>query len=138
MRRIVSIVISLIMVMCTATICFGESTMVNPASGVGLYYVNAESISSTLRINSGKATCSSSVMGKKGTTRIEITMTLQKKIKGSWNTVKTWKGSKNSTSYTLTNTLSVGRGTYRLKSVAVVYKGGKPDTVTKYSGTVKY
>lgn len=139
MRKTISIVIALIMVTCTATVCFGESSIVNPGTGVGLYYVNAESVSNSLRINNGKAVCSTTVTGKKGTTKIEITMTLQKKIKNSWVTaVKPWKGSKKGVSYTLTQKASVGRGVYRLKSVAVVYKGGKPETVTKYSGTVKY
>lgn len=139
MRKTISIVIALIMVMCTTSVCFGESSIVNPSTGVGLYYVNAESVSNSLRINNGKAVCSTTVTGKKGTTKIEITMTLQKKIKNSWVTaVKPWEGSKKGLSYTFTKTATVGRGVYRVKSVAKIHKGGKSETVAKYSGTVKY
>lgn len=91
--------------------------------------------------NSGVASVSAFVMGKIGVSKIQITVTLQKYNSGtkSWNGVKSWDKTYNSTSASFSSTYSLGsKGTYRTKLTANVWKDGKKETVTGTSGSQTY
>lgn len=94
----------------------------------------------TLSISSGTATSSVKVSGTSGeVTKISITMELQKKSSGgSYSTVKTWSGSKNSNYYNFKKTKSVSKGTYRVKARITCYNGSKSETKTKFSSAKTY
>lgn len=95
--------------------------------------VNTQTIHAGLSIsNAGKASITTSVVGKIGTSKIELTAKLQKynTSKKSWTTIKSWaktvratRGSNNPT-YQLTS-----KGTYRSHITAVVWKDGKSEKV---------
>ena len=104
-------------------------------TGSELKYTNTERVAADISVRSGNATCSTEVKGKTGTTKITVSMELQRKVKGSWVTFRSWSSSKNARTFTLTKSETVSRGTYRVKSVVNVYKGSKSETITKYSST---
>ena len=93
-------------------------------------------VTSELTISGTTATCKSSVEGKNGATKTEISQYLQKRTSsGDWNTIYSNSGTyNNANKNTLTGSKSgLGKGTYRLKTISKVYSGGKYETTTKYS-----
>ena len=101
-----------------------------------------DNCASRLSISNGTATCMSVVDGFRGkTTKIVIAQTLQKKSStGSWSNSKTSSKTVNSYTASLSNSYSgLAKGTYRVKTSAVVYSGNKNEAVTSYSAekTVK-
>lgn len=94
----------------------------------------------SLSISSGTATAATIVRGTSGQiTKISIQMELQKKMaSGSYTTVKTWSGSKSSSSYTLKRTKTVSKGTYRVKSTITCYDGSKSERTTIFSSVKTY
>ena len=89
-------------------------------------------------MHSSSAYCSTYVQGKSGTTRIAVTMTLQRYVKGSWQNEKTWSGSKAGKSYTLSKTKSLGSGSYRIKNTVTVSSNKGSQTKIWYGVNVKY
>ncbi|MFR1184880.1 MAG: hypothetical protein ACLSDC_04220 [Ruminococcus sp.] len=70
------------------------------------------------------------------TTKVVVTHTLEKKSGKWWIDVTSW--SKTFNTYTAiysTSKSSLSSGTYRLKTVAKVYKGSAYETITIYSKT---
>lgn len=69
----------------------------------------------SISISGSTATCSGTVSLYSGmTSSIKITVYLEKSNAGSWSSIKSWSGSGGQ----LSGTYSVGRGTYRTKTVA--------------------
>jgi len=111
--------------------------------GVTVFYAYTHSTNTILSIpSSGTATAYASLQGYQGiTTKVEITMTLQKKgglFNLFWNDVTTWSQSFNSHSGTLSKQHNVSSGTYRVKAIYKAYSGNNSETNTSYSGEVKY
>lgn len=92
-----------------------------------------------LLLTGGQASCKSTLTGKNGTTtKIEITMTLQKKALLWWESEGTWSGTYNTYYGTLRITkAAVESGTYRIKTVYKVYSGSDSETITAYSSEKK-
>lgn len=94
-------------------------------------------------ISGGKATCTGSLTGYQGTTtKVEITLTLQRKLATSniWSdyynhpkqTFNTYKG-------VASFTKDIVKGyEYRTKAVYTAYAGTKYETFTEYSGALAY
>lgn len=100
-------------------------------------YNYSTSASATLTISNGTATCKSIFKGIPGvTTKVKITMILEKKTNGEWNPYKTWTATINDTNGTLTKTTAVSSGTYRVHSVFTAYSGTKSEKLTRYSPIV--
>ena len=99
-------------------------------------FANISSITVTLTITSGTATCKGTIVGFAGTTKISATYTLQRKpAGGSYSDYKPWPPK---TVYgpalTFSETQSVPSGyTYRLKCDAIVTRNGIDEKVTEYS-----
>lgn len=92
-----------------------------------------------LKIVNGKASCTADLEGYNGTTtKIEITMTLQKKTLLWWSAKETWTATYNTFYGTLTKSISVDSGTYRVKAVYKVYSGSNSESITSYSSEVKF
>ena len=102
-------------------------------------YSYTSSIKATLNNSNGKALCAGSVTGYNGkTTKIKITMTLQKKTLLWWNEVENWSSTVNNYKSTLEKIATVGSGKHRVKVEAVVYSGSSSETITVYSSTYDF
>jgi hypothetical protein len=100
---------------------------------ISVQYVSLESVSSSLSISSGKATCKGVVIGASGKT-CSVQVTLQKKSGSSWLNVKTWSAT-GSTACTASGAYAISKGTsYRVK---VIGKCGS-ESDTKYSAVKSY
>ena len=118
----------------TAALAVGTSGMAVSANEVDyaiddeiiLYYENAQSVCSELTINSKKASCQSIVKGKTEVTKIYVEQILQKKSGSDWIDHAIWYRTEYSSA-------TLNSGTYRVKTVAKVYKGNSYEDVIKYS-----
>ena len=91
-------------------------------------------ISASLLNSNGNALCGANVLGYNGTTtKIVITMTLQKKTLLWWSKVQEWTMTVNSYTATISKTATVDSGKHRVKVNAVVYSGSKSEEITLYS-----
>ena len=104
------------------------------------YYNYTYKVSASLGNSSGKALCGANVIGYNGTTtKIKITMTLQRKVLLLWSDVEEWTTTVSSYQATLSKTATVNSGkTYRVKVEAVVYCGSNSETVSCTSGTKEF
>lgn len=85
-------------------------------------------------LENGEATCAADLTGYPDLcTRIEITMTLQKKTLFWWSKVETWSTAVDDYTAMMCETASVGSGTYRVKAEFVVYSGTATEELTGYS-----
>ena len=101
-------------------------------------YEYVRKATASLDISGGTADASAKVMGYPGTTtRIYITMYLQRNEDGAWKTVKSWSGSSSSYSFELNKSAGVESGyTYRVRASCQVYAGTDCEYVTAYSAEV--
>lgn len=109
-----------------------NSSIVSPC------YLYTDRASSYLTISGDKASCKSTIYGISGvTTKIEVTQTLQVKDGLSWRKVTDWSETFDNWYCSYPNSYSpIGSGTYRVKTVAKVYKGTAYETIYTYSKEV--
>ncbi len=108
-------------------------------SSVQPRYSYTSSISTTLTNSSGKATCGTVVKGYSGTTtKIKVTMTLQKKTLFWWSEAETWTTTVNDYYLSFYKTVSVNSGKYRVKADIVVYSGSASESITHYSSEKEF
>lgn len=99
-------------------------------------YSYASYVNSDILISNKVATMTSKVTGKSGTTKVMVTQYLQKKVGTDWAQVTANVKTFNSSSAYYSNKSStLYSGTYRVKTVAQVYKGTAYETITVYSST---
>jgi len=129
--------LSIIVAMAISTICLICGTVsaayIPPDSP---QYNYTQSCSSELSISGSTATCRSVATGYiNQTTKIVFVQTLQKRnSSGGWDDVATWTTTINNYQGTVTKTKSgLSSGTYRLKTVFIVYAGSSYEVITKYS-----
>lgn len=114
------------------------------AQGISLMPAHAATSSAVekavISISGSKSnvSCKTYAKGIKGTKRIEITMTLQKNNNGTWKNEKTWSDTKKASTFTLTKSKSLSRGTYRIKSTIKAYMNSRSGAITRYSSVVNY
>lgn len=144
LKKIVALTLCLILLCGTGLVANAESVedSTNSTSSIGAIqpmYDYANLVSSTLSKSSGKALCNGQVIGYSGlTTKIKITLTLQKKTLLWWSTEEEWTTTVSSYQASLTKTQAVGSGKYRVKLAAVVYSGSNSENITVYSSTVEF
>lgn len=140
MKRVVSIFMACL-VLCSAG-GVTASAAVKPDNGsiAAPCYLYTNRASTYLTIYQGEASCRSNVYGISGTTtKIVVTQILQKKNGNSWTEVKSWNKTFDTWYCSYPNPYSLTeKGTYRVKTVAKVYKGTDYETVTTYSTEVSY
>lgn len=121
---------------CKLDLAGGENMVINPCWA----YINGTI--TTLSISgSGVATGTSKITGYSGTTtKVHITMTLQKKgfLGLFWTDVSQWSQTFNNYYGTLSKTYNVSGGTYRVRAVYVAYRDSSSETITAYSSEVHY
>jgi len=144
-KRVLSILLTAILLLAAVPVMTYAS---NPSAEAEAYdpppptrYSNINSITVTLSISSGTATCKSTIIGYSGTTKIVGTYTLQRKpAGGSYSDYNPWPAKTvNGSVLSFSETCSVTTGyTYRLKCVASVTTNGTVETVTVYSAENAY
>lgn len=90
--------------------------------------------STSLIINNNVATVESYVNGYSTATSIKMTVTLQKKVLWWWDDVTEWSNIAPRNYLSISESTTVGSGTYRAKLVAVVCSGTESETIEGYSG----
>lgn len=138
MKRIFSLVISVVMLMCMFMTASAEYVQQNYAKEVASpYYLYTDSISSTLDIADKTATCKSTIWGIPGTTtKIVVTQYLQKREGSVWYNQYSWTKTCSTWYALFTNSVSsISSGAYRIKTVAKVYSGTDYETLTAFSKT---
>lgn len=100
------------------------------------YTTNVNTLIST---SGNKVDCTTTLRGKPNiTTKVKITMTLEKKVLFWWSEKETWTQTFNSYNGTLSKTyIDADSGTYRISAEYVAYSGTKSETITDTSAEVK-
>lgn len=140
MKKLISLILSLTLIACIPLNAFAEPLKQQPiGSEIAPCYLYTSSISSTLGIKNKTAECSSRVNGyPSSVTKIVVTQTLQVKSGNVWNPKATWSKTFNTWYCNFDNDKgSLPSGTYRLKTVALVYSGSTYEVVSSYSKEVK-
>ncbi len=134
-KKILALVMCLVLVCGTGLVASAETVdnQVQPR------YSYTSGISATLTESSGKAMCGGNVNGYNGTTtKIVLTMTLQKKTLLWWSKVDEWTTTANTYYATLVKTVAVDSGTHRVKVEAKVYAGSNYENVDCTSKTYTF
>lgn len=118
-----------------------ESKELPPISeyGTTLFTQFTNHTTTTLTLPSGQASATARFVGYAGiTTKVTITMTLQKKgfLGFWWSDETSWTQTFHNYNATMNRKHSVSSGTYRIKAVYTAYGGSASETLTEYSGTI--
>lgn len=105
-------------------------------TGIELRYTHLLSCESDLAISNGTASVIAMYGGKSSFQTVTMTVRLQKLVSGKWTTLGSWGRTYTQKSSVFNETLSVGRGTYRVSTSFNVNKGAEVATAT--SGKVVY
>jgi hypothetical protein len=133
-KRGLSILFVLLFLMSAVPMAYAAPIGIMPA------WANVNSISLSLQFSSNTASCTGSVIGNPGTTKITATFYLERKnANGTFTVVKEWPNqTSNSSILTFSGTHPVISGvTYRLRCDAVVTRNGINEPVSVTSGEKK-
>lgn len=134
-RKILALVMCLVL-MCGTGLMASAETAENQ---VQPRYSYTRGISATLANSGGKALCVGDVNGYNGTTtKIVVTMTLQKKTLLWWSKVDEWTTTANTYMASISKTVAVDSGTHRVKVEATVYSGSNSEEVSCTSKTYEF
>lgn len=134
-KKILALVMCLVLMCSTGLVASAETV----DSQVQPRYTYTSLISATLANSGGKALCVGDVEGYSGeTTKIVLTMTLQKKTLLWWSKVDEWTTTSNTFYATVSKTVAVDSGTHRVKVEAKVYAGSNYETVDCTSKTYTF
>lgn len=135
LKRIIAMVMCAVMLCGTGLIASAETA----ENQVQPRYTYTHGISATILKSGGKAVCGGSVDGYNGTTtKIAMTITLQKKTLLWWSTEQRWSRTTNNYYNDASYTISVDSGTYRVKVDATVYAGSNYEEVSCTSKTCDF
>ena len=135
LKKILALVMCVVMLCATGLIASAETT----ENQVQPRYSYTNIISATLTKSNGKALCVGNVSGYNGTTtKIVMTMTLQKKTLLWWSEVQEWTVTANSHAAAISKTVAVDSGTHRVKVEAKVYAGSNYENVDCTSKTYTF
>ena len=129
-KKLISLALCIVMLFSFSVVASAEDDGVAPVFD----YTNMTATS--ILYSSGKFYCEASADGYSGiTTKIEITMTLQKKGLLWWSKVESWSGTYNKSYATLSKSYATTKsGKYRVKAVYKVYSGSDSEKITSYTG----
>lgn len=101
-----------------------------PPTDISVTYAQIAQLSVGLSVSStGKASCSADVVGLSSNSALKVYMYLERNQNGTWTPFKSWSATKTGTSLSLIKSLTVPKGSYRVK--ASVYANG--ENVVAYS-----
>ncbi|MCI9491537.1 MAG: hypothetical protein HFH42_00125 [Lachnospiraceae bacterium] len=137
MLAVISLVISMSTVSYAAeggTKAAAQARAAGNSGGIQPYYIYISNIAAGLKIEGNTAYCLSEVFAKK-VCFVNLTMRLQRKENGSWQTKSSWVESSTSGSKTMSKSFTLSsRGTYRVYAIATV----EGEQVTCESNIVTY
>lgn len=137
-KKILSIVMVAVLC-CSLGLTANAQSISTSESSVQPRYNYTSTVSATLVNSSGNAKSSVVVDGYIGTTtKIKITMTLQKKTLLWWSETESWTTTANDYFASISKTVSVKSGKYRVKADIVVYSGSASESITKYSSEKEF
>ena len=136
LKKIFSVIMSFIILLSCSLTCFARATK---EAEIQPYYTNAETVRTSLSISGGNARCTAKLTGVSGkTTKVTITMTLEKKILFWWSEKETWTQTFNSSIGTLSKTYSgADSGTYRITAEYIAYGTSGSEIINDTSAEVK-
>lgn len=143
-KKIIAVILCIVLFCSVGLIANAESGVVTTnilenESEIQPYYNYANTVTATLTNSSEKAKCSARVVGfESTTTKIKITMTLQKKTLLWWSEVNEWTTTVSSYQAYLSKTVAVDSGKHRVKVEAIVYSGSDSETISVYSSTYEF
>lgn len=104
----------------------GQAVEINEIENIQLLFTNINIFQSTFDIASNGKSSSTVYLNSRNTEKVEVKSYLQQYDSGRWATIKSWTGSKSSTSYGFTHNWYVSKGySYRLVSYGYVYNDNK-------------
>ena len=138
MKRIITLGILFFVVTTTLTASFAiETEPFEPPIDIDDYSLTS-SITASLSINGGIATCLGDVSAIHAGSSCSVSARLQKQqTNGTWKTIKTWSSS-GTNHASAGGTHTVSSGSYRVKATATITYNGESETVTKYTGVKTY
>ncbi|MGO1652983.1 hypothetical protein [Senegalia sp. (in: firmicutes)] len=96
------------------------------AENIKPLFTNINIFQSTFDIASDGKSSNTVYLNSRNSSKVKINAYLQQYKGGRWTTIKSWSGSRNSTSYGFTKNWYVNKGySYRLLSYGYVYKNNK-------------
>lgn len=137
-KRFISLFLCLILFVTTSVFTAHAENLDDGMMSPSPRYSYTDAAVSFLNINNGQAVCESRLSGYPNiTTKINLSMTLEKKTLLWWSAQQTWTQTTNGYSTSISKSYNVGSGTYRVKTVCTVFSGSASETVTSYSQEVK-
>lgn len=137
MKKIVTILISVMLIMMSVTyISVSAKNLDFGSNEITPFYLYTYKATSDLSVSGNNVQCDSMLMGYPDATKVNATQYLQKKNSTDWETVYngTWSSSSNGNYLVMTNSKSnLSSGTYRLKTIFVVFSGNEYEMITAYS-----
>lgn len=140
-EKVLAVLITALIVSSIPCFAFAVSETDIPISDEkSLEYTHASTVSSTLIISdSGKAKPAAVIMGLPGgTTKLSVTMYLQRYLNGVWETVQKWSKSTTANHLSISKNKVVTKGRYRTHSVFKAYSNSKVERIEKNSKSVSY
>ena len=138
-KKVIAVLVS-VTLFCTLFFCVSAQTFSSYNAEIAPFSQFTKNTTTILVISGGQASAAASFSGYKGTTtKVVITMTLQKKgfLGLWWSDEASWTETFNSYNASMNRKHSVSDGTYKVKAEYVAYSGSKSETVTDYSNEVK-
>ena len=123
-KRVASLVLAMLMLFVGSVAVSADDGDIQPL----LDYTSSATVN--LVISNNTAYCASQLIGYSSTTKIKITMTLQKKSLLWWSEADSWSATYYGNTAAMSRDCSVDSGTYRIKTVFVVYCGDDSETIT--------
>lgn len=104
----------------------GQAVELDNIENIQPLFTNVNTFQSTLDIASNGKSSNTVYLNSRNADKVKINAYLQQYNSGRWTTVKSWSGSRSSTSYGFTNNWYVNKGySYRLVSYGYIYKDNK-------------
>ena len=101
-------------------------------------WTNISSTATGFTIYNGSGYVSCDVCAYNHVTKVSIEANLQKKVSGSWTTIKTWTASANDNYVDVVGTKALDKGTYRLEAIYTAKSSSLTETHTTYSPEKTY
>ncbi len=118
----------------------GQAVELDNIENIQPLFTNVNTFQSTLDIASNGKSSNTVYLNSRNAEKVKINAYLQQYKGGRWTTIKSWSGSRNSTSYGFTNNWYVNKGySYRLVSYGYVYKSNRiVESTSRISQTLTY
>lgn len=118
----------------------GQAVELDNIENIQPLFTNINTFQSTFDIDSNGKSSNTVYLNARNADMVKINAYLQQYKGGRWTTIKSWSGSRKSTSYGFTKSWYVSKGySYRLVSYGYVYKDNRiVESTSRISRSVSY